>query len=1507
MPVQYKIFDKNGFDLTSSEQYSDDGCLDINIQIPPVSVNLFETEHLYIFQRVLLDKFDFFKKTNSQVIGNDLLTNNLLLHDFLDCVNNLTNLRDAETCNDDELNDKMLEMFSESFNEDFLREENIVDYLGYFSSLREGNEKENYFNIETDEFNVRHYSLTLIGEEVLNLTWNKFEKYRFDILNFEELLVTPRFNYTENTQFPFFCDWKDSNTKQDDIKIKLFTIGEEVVNIQNRFEKISNEKNFAPVIKYLNNTEESFNYYANEYQCDSGNEDNFLWDLLHPDRRVISNDNINQKPFEINICVNSNVEGVYKRTLELFFFNTIDNVKIKLANINIECEIIGEDERFSKLLENFGRNIDASDFYVMKDYDLNEDLFDYIFVNEKRKELLLAGDDIFPFLGSDKCFRNGLKWLGYQDLKIREYWYNIKTWDYTNKTIDYRYIEVPERFETNNEDDDFSKQKYSKDLIDSDTWKKTTRLGIVYSYNEFTGEYGDDNLPILKNKNDFDPYELCVKLFGLKKVLYKYFLPHNARIINITLEGIYFTKVKLTNWIDIIPILNLLKSPEYTLNLEEISKPIKIKKLIERYAFYKNESSNYFPELKGKNITPYLNDSLSLYENVNIENFRNGDYDDSDDVYLETIFNQIKDDVDRIFGDEQILIKEISKYSNIENDDFCKIYKLISVPNQITFESFKGVPIGLLSLETNRPENYPNNDNTIDGIFNNYEKNTDDNLTQNAAYIKWTFEDFRMHNERYTEWRISNKDNSIFYFKNGKWSDIGNILFFPTIEGKYDVNCSIHDDLNFPKIVNRKEFVDFYLPIKDVKPFTCGRYIERKIEKFNDSAKFDEIKGDWLFAYVSNISTNFDDCEFLTFNDINFYNYLDCEYYLNYKKESSIDFEDGKITVQNSNIFYDDFVKYSNNWESLYLYRDIPANHLFYEDIPVEGLSSGKIQVSRNLIFDNIKPKDKILCYNILSITNFSIEGNRITIPSSDLQEYDNALTIFQEDSIITLFDYSITDNQFGQKKKDYKVDGLYRDYDNNSIILNIININEDLDFKDNSSKSINLDPEATYNFSNWSRLEMRYNIASFRIKNIEKDDLHNYITLDNNSRNDLKILKKCLNKQYGLFVATGTVPTKIFDIPLTDELKKQIIYSKGSNFSSNGLDFYLDPYMKLTWSSFDLIKGKYQTKFEGLQFEQLGKLKVTFEDLKDYNYNLLNFNSPYDIEFTMSGFENIGVNNVVNPDYFPILKIDDYEYKLEISPEFFYIDDNSDFYISMPNSKSDDESDVIVLNEYKENNLVNYSIIETTEQKELRINNIINQIINYINNCNQGPLKYFYASRKGDSIVCMSYGNIPYQTFKLDSKVIDLDKSNTIPEFTYLMNQIEEFPNIENPKMSDYKQIAYLENEDTDDTIENRMHSVFNIGKTNFDNLLCKKESFILHSPTFLFFKLGNFDKYKNDYDLNWFIYNNDNLLMESNLEYLNLFVKDSGSYSVHVNLKNKESGRITEIKKENWFELLK
>ena len=108
------------------------------------------------------------------------------------------------------------------------------------------------------------------------------------------------------------------------------------------------------------------------------------------------------------------------------------------------------------------------------------------------------------------------------------------------------------------------------------------------------------------------------------------------------------------------------------------------------------------------------------------------------------------------------------------------------------------------------------------------------------------------------------------------------------------------------------------------------------------------------------------------------------------------------------------------------------------------------------------------------------------------------------------------------------------------------------------------------------------------------------------------------------------------------------------------------------------------------------------------------------------------------------------------------------------------------------------------------------------------------------DSILLTDFA----KNIKQNSKVIDLDKSNTIPEFTYLMNQIEEFPKIENPKMSDYKQIAYLENEDTDDTIENRMHSVFNIGKTNFDNLLCKKESFILHSPTFLFFKLGNFLK---------------------------------------------------------------
>ena len=88
-------------------------------------------------------------------------------------------------------------------------------------------------------------------------------------------------------------------------------------------------------------------------------------------------------------------------------------------------------------------------------------------------------------------------------------------------------------------------------------------MGLVWSYNEYTGTFDEEGIPIIRNKNDFSPEEAMIKLYGIKKVLYKYFLPHNARIVNIGLEGIYFAKAQLVAWNEVSRIVHERKVPHF--------------------------------------------------------------------------------------------------------------------------------------------------------------------------------------------------------------------------------------------------------------------------------------------------------------------------------------------------------------------------------------------------------------------------------------------------------------------------------------------------------------------------------------------------------------------------------------------------------------------------------------------------------------------------------------------------------------------------------------------------------------------------------------------------------------------------------------------------------------------------------------------------------------------------------------------------------------------------------
>lgn len=291
-------------------------------------------------------------------------------------------------------------------------------------------------------------------------------------------------------------------------------------------------------------------------------------------------DAIESSSVSINITLNSPEEGVFGRTfviedLSLGYPKTI-------ARIEIHGETIGEDERYKILLNNFGRKLNSDDAYILRDSDPSEPYPDYDILNTKRKELLLEGHEIFPYMGSYKGLINAVKFFGYYDLRIKEYWLNIKK----SKKIKTSLQENQEvidslKSQTGNQVkviksilDDENSNKYKQvevygkkddgtygikssleQIFPSSSFKKTSLFGLYYDINRIVeDEYDEFGYPVIENAFAFSPEEVLIKLFGLKEKLKKDYLPLNARIIDITGEGVYFELYKTRGWIDSLKI-----------------------------------------------------------------------------------------------------------------------------------------------------------------------------------------------------------------------------------------------------------------------------------------------------------------------------------------------------------------------------------------------------------------------------------------------------------------------------------------------------------------------------------------------------------------------------------------------------------------------------------------------------------------------------------------------------------------------------------------------------------------------------------------------------------------------------------------------------------------------------------------------------------------------------------------------------------------------------------------
>ena len=231
----------------------------------------------------------------------------------------------------------------------------------------------------------------------------------------------------------------------------------------------------------------------------------------------------------INVGFRADNEGVFERRLRVY--HLIGNTEYLIAEILVNAESIGPDERFDTLITNFGLPSPKANHTLFKEADINEVLPDWELLNQKSKHIILEYNQIMPYIGTYKALINSIKWLGYDDIKIKEWFKNVKSGEKLSLTVPY---DAPERVKTIL----YFTPEERRNL------KKLNQLSLVYCLTRETGEIDEWGNPLTEDCYQYNINEILIKLYALKQWLERWIIGVNARITDITGEGIYFERYK---------------------------------------------------------------------------------------------------------------------------------------------------------------------------------------------------------------------------------------------------------------------------------------------------------------------------------------------------------------------------------------------------------------------------------------------------------------------------------------------------------------------------------------------------------------------------------------------------------------------------------------------------------------------------------------------------------------------------------------------------------------------------------------------------------------------------------------------------------------------------------------------------------------------------------------------------------------------------------------------------
>ena len=434
----------------------------------------------------------------------------------------------------------------------------------------------------------------------------------------------------------------------------------------------------------------------------------YLAPLLNSSNNIEQNDLL-----EIHVAFRSDdnsAETTYKRTLVMFYKEGFK--KQEIARITFFAETIEEDERLKVWNENLGYTLKAEDTIIFKNSDIHECMPNYELLNEKRKELMLEGHNIYPYIGGYKAILNAIKFFGYDNLNIIEYWRNINKYDSEFGKICRTYVYTLK-------DRKYLSTKRKSISLDTQKYQKLNNISLAYNINhpdtvdgKRYDEYGLPNVIEDFDKDKRDDFmltieEALIKLFALKKKLNDEFMPGSSKIIDIVGEGNYFginlignnPQISTVNYIETNANINFSVFPDkycyitenedfarYVAEMKKIHVDETIEKLgektiaelIEEYDGDDSDSDVSINEIDTRTIGSLIND-LVIKENDNIcdlyEEYYNVTYDNKfgdaekyglrempepRNVYKDIILDDVNDDND-ITPDMDICAKVILK------------------------------------------------------------------------------------------------------------------------------------------------------------------------------------------------------------------------------------------------------------------------------------------------------------------------------------------------------------------------------------------------------------------------------------------------------------------------------------------------------------------------------------------------------------------------------------------------------------------------------------------------------------------------------------------------------------------------------------------------------------------------------------------------------------------------------------------------------------------------------